>query len=192
MKLHNESDLLRLVKEDDWMMGILTSAAALQLPDWWVCAGFVRSKIWDVQHGYTERTPLQDIDVIYYDRSDLGEETEKLREARLKQQHPGIPWSVKNQARMHKVNDLKPYRSSTDAMSMFPETATALGLSLREDGEVILSAPHGLEDVLELVVRPTPYFAANPHLWPVYEKRITRKNWQSIWTGLRVFPAGKR
>ncbi|MEK3899611.1 nucleotidyltransferase family protein [Paenibacillus sp. FSL R7-0179] len=192
MKLHNEPDILRLVKEDDWMMGILASAAVPQLPDWWVCAGFVRSKIWDVRHGYKERTPLQDIDVIYYDRSDLREETEKLWETQLKEQHPGIPWSVKNQARMHKVNDLKPYRSSTDAMSMFPETATALGLSLREDGEVILSAPHGVEDVLELVVRPTPYFAANPHLWPVYEKRIASKNWQRIWTGLRVLPAGKR
>lgn len=191
MQLYNESDLLRVVKEDAWMMGILASAASLQLPDWWVCAGFVRSKVWDVQHGYTERTPLQDIDVIYYDRSELRPEADQALEARLKQQHPGIPWSVKNQARMHKVNDLKPYRSSTDAMSKFPETATALGLSLREDGEVILAAPHGLEDVLGLVVRPTPYFTANPHLWPVYEKRIARKNWQSIWTALRVLPAGK-
>lgn len=192
MLIRNESDIIRLVKEDAWMMGILASAAVLQLPDWWVCAGFVRSKIWDVQHGYTERTPLQDIDVIYYDRSELHPEDDQSLEARLKQHHPGIPWSVKNQARMHKVNDLKPYRSSTDSISKFPETATALGLSLREDGEVILNAPYGVEDVLQLVVRPSPYFAANPHLWPVYEKRIATKNWQTIWTGLRVLPAGKR
>lgn len=185
----SETDILRLVKEDAWMMDILQAARALQLPDWWVCAGFVRSRIWDVQHGFTERTPLADIDVIYYDPGNLQEEAEKAWEALLKQLHPGIPWSVKNQARMHTVNDLPPYRSSTDGMSKFPETATALGLSLNEDGQVILAAPHGVTDVINLVLRPSPYFAAHPHLLPVFEKRIAEKNWQSIWSGLRSLPA---
>lgn len=185
----SETDILRLVKEDAWMMDILQAARALQLPDWWVCAGFVRSKIWDVQHGFTERTPLADIDVIYYDPGNLQEEAEKAWEAQLKQLHPGIPWSVKNQARMHTVNDLPPYLSSTDGMSKFPETATALGLSLNEDDQVILAAPHGVTDVINLILRPSPYFAAHPHLLPVFEKRIAEKNWQIIWSGLRSLPA---
>ncbi|WP_405117235.1 nucleotidyltransferase family protein [Paenibacillus sp. FSL K6-1217] len=189
MPILNESDFLRLVKEDAWMMDILESVSTLQLPDWWVCAGFVRSKIWDVQHGFTHRTPLADIDVIYYDPSDLREEVEKHWEARLKAHHPAIPWSVKNQARMHTINNLPPYHSSTNGMSKFPETATALGLSLNKDGQVILAAPHGIADVIDLILRPSPYFAAHPHLLPVYEKRIAGKNWQSIWNGLRVLPA---
>ncbi len=28
-------------------MEILETANSLNLPDWWICAGFVRSKIWD-------------------------------------------------------------------------------------------------------------------------------------------------
>lgn len=189
MRIHTEADILRLVKEDAWMMGILQTARTLGLPDWWVCAGFVRSKIWDAQHGFTARTPLADIDVIYYDPADLREEAEKSREAQLKQQHPGIPWSVKNQARMHTVHNLPPYLSSTDGMSKFPETATALGLTLNEDGQVILAAPHGISDAIQLILRPTPYFAAHPQLLPVYEKRIAGKGWQSIWNGLRSLPA---
>jgi hypothetical protein len=189
MIITSEADILRQVMEDDWMMDILKAAGTLQLPDWWVCAGFVRSKIWDVQHGFTERTPLADIDVIYYDPGDLREEVEKSWEAQLKRRYPGIPWSVKNQARMHTVNNLPPYYSSTDGMSKFPETATALGLSLDGNGEVILAAPHGISDVIQLVLRPSPYFAAHPHLLPIYEKRIAGKNWQSIWSGLRSLPA---
>lgn len=189
MIITSEADILRLVKEDAWMMDILKTAGALKLPDWWVCAGFVRSKIWDVQHGFTERTPLADIDVIYYDPGDLREEVEKSWEALLKNRHPGIPWSVKNQARMHTVNNLPPYHSSTDGMSKFPETATALGLTLSGDGQLILAAPHGITDVIHLFLRPSPYFAARPHLLPVYEKRIAGKNWQSIWSGLRSLPA---
>jgi hypothetical protein len=191
MKITNEQDILRLVNQDAWMMDILVSARSLQLPDWWVCAGFVRSKIWDVQHGFTGRTPLADIDVIYYDSSDLREDVEKSYEAVLRQQHPGIPWSVKNQARMHTVNGLPPYLSSTDGMSKFPETATALGLALNGDGQVILAAPHGVADAVNLVLRPSPYYAAHPHLLPVYEKRITSKNWQKTWSGLRSASAAE-
>ncbi|MEI2395919.1 nucleotidyltransferase family protein [Paenibacillus phytohabitans] len=189
MIITSEADILRRVMGDAWMMDILKAAGTLQLPDWWVCAGFVRSKIWDMQHGFTERTPLADIDVIYYDPGDLREEVEKSWEAQLKSRYPGIPWSVKNQARMHTVNNLPPYHSSTDGMSKFPETATALGLSLDGNGEVILAAPHGISDVIQLVLRPSPYFAAHPHLLPIYEKRIAGKNWQSIWSGLRSLPA---
>ena len=52
----NKDEIISLIKEDQWMMEILTSAKALNLPDWWICAGFVRSKIWDVLHDFSERT----------------------------------------------------------------------------------------------------------------------------------------
>lgn len=186
MRIHNEEELLRVVAEDRWMMNILAAARTLELPDCWVCAGFVRSKVWDVQHGFTRRTPLADVDVIYYDPSDIREEVEKIWEARLREIDPAVPWSVKNQARMHVVNDLEPYSSATDGMSKFPETATALGLALTGQGGVILSAPHGLSDVLGLIVRPSPHFNDNPRLHGIYEERVAKKNWQALWNLLQV------
>jgi uncharacterized protein len=186
LRIHNEEELLRLVGEDRWMMDVLAVARGLQLPDCWVCAGFVRSKVWDVQHGFSSRTPLADVDVIYYDPSDIREEVEKTWEARLREADPSVPWSVKNQARMHIVNDLEPYSSATDGMSKFPETATALGLALTGQGEVILSAPHGLRDVLDMVVRPSPLFSTIPRLQSIYEERVAKKNWQAVWNQLQI------
>lgn len=184
MRIHNEEDLLQAVEQDAWMMNILAAVRELHLPDSWVCAGFVRSKVWDMQHGFTERTPLADVDVIYFDPDDIREEVEKVWEEKLRSTDPSIPWSVKNQARMHVKNGLAPYSSSTDGMSKFPETVTALGLALTEEGNVVLSAPHGVRDVIDMIVRPTPYFSANQQLHVIYEERVAKKNWQAIWQQL--------
>ncbi|WP_341872574.1 nucleotidyltransferase family protein [Paenibacillus camerounensis] len=188
-EITNEQDLLQAVQKDPWMMDILTAVNTLGLPDCWVCAGFVRSKVWDIQHGFNSRTPLADVDVIYYDPADLREETEKLLEARLRAIDSAIPWSVKNQARMHTVNSLPPYTSSTDGMANFPETVTSLGLALTAQGELLLAAPHGINDVISLVVRPSPRFSSDPYLQEVYTQRIIKKNWQAVWPQLRIITA---
>lgn len=185
-ELKTTEQIIALVEADEWMMGILRIAKLLELPDWWVCAGFVRSKIWDELHGFSERTSLADVDVIYYDSLTLDEAREKELEQKLKSFDPTIPWSVKNEARMHLVNDISPYASAVDAMSKFPETATALGLSLDSDNNVILSAPCGVDDVLNLQVKPTLYFAASEQRMRIYKQRITDKNWKRTWHMLDV------
>lgn len=186
MKVENEQDIIRLVKDDKWMMDILETAKSLNLPDWWVCAGFVRSKIWDTLHDFADRTPMPDVDVIYFDKSNLDEEVEKKLEMKLVSLNPGIPWSVKNEARMHVVNNIPPYSSSIDAISKFPETATALGLTLDEQNHVVLTAPWGIEDVTNLVLKPTPYFEETKELADIYERRLLKKNWKGIWYKIKV------
>ncbi|MNO63693.1 hypothetical protein D3C76_544030 [compost metagenome] len=186
LKIEHEADIIQLVQDDPWMMDILENARSLQLPDWWVCAGFVRAKIWDTLHGFEERTPLPDVDVIYYDDSNLEEDVEKEWESKLRSLNPAIPWSVKNEARMHTVNQLPPYTSAVDAISKFPETATALGLSLDPFGKIILVAPHGISDVINVVLRPTPHFTENTNLLPIYEQRIIKKKWQTTWKQLQI------
>lgn len=186
MKLKNERDILQLISEDDWMMDILFSVKSLQLPDWWVCAGFVRSKIWDTLHGFSERTPISDIDVIYFDEENIDEGEEKRLEQRLTTINPNKPWSVKNEARMHLANNIPPYSSSVDAISKFPETATALGVKLDEHNTLLLAAPHGVDDVLNLEVKPTSYFAKDINLHPIYNKRVEEKKWKSRWGKLTI------
>ncbi|WP_167751404.1 nucleotidyltransferase family protein [Lentibacillus salicampi] len=186
VNLQNETDVLELVKQDQWMMDVLKSVAMLKLPDWWICAGFVRSKIWDTLHDFTRRTPLPDVDVIYFDETNLNASVEKKLEKELSSLLPDVPWSVKNEARMHLRNDLPPYTSSVDAISKFPETATALGVRLDETGQLILAAPHGISDAIHLRIMPTPYFRENKDRARVYEDRIKTKDWQSIWYKLDV------
>ncbi|MDG0813255.1 nucleotidyltransferase family protein [Cohnella rhizosphaerae] len=177
----DERELLTLVKADETMMSALQAARELNLPDWWIAAGFVRSKVWDVLSGMSARTRLPDIDVIYFDAGDPDEATEKRYETELRLRMPDMPWSVKNQARMHAVSGRAPYRSSLDAVANYPETATALALSLDADGQPVLGAPHGLADVVAMLVAPTPAFAANPALYDIFERRIEAKRWDRIW-----------
>lgn len=96
------------------------------------------------------RTPIPDIDVIYFDSSNTNELEEKKIENKLKVLVPKIPWSVKNQARMHVINNMEPYFSSIDGISKFPETVTALGVKLDDQENVILTAPWGITDVVNL------------------------------------------
>ncbi|MFC3780002.1 nucleotidyltransferase family protein [Bacillus chungangensis] len=188
MHLKTEEDIILLVKKDKWMMDILKAARTLYLPDWWICAGFVRSKIWDTLHGFQERTMMADIDVIYFDDQFTEKLEEKKWEKKLRSIVPDIPWSVKNQARMHIINYLPPYTCSVDAISKFPETATALGLQLDREDNVILTAPCGINDVINLVLKPTPFFKDNKQLAKIYKERIRKKNWKSIWNNLIIHP----
>lgn len=191
MVLQKIEDIKFLIQEDKWMMDILKIAQQLDLPDWWICAGFVRSKIWDTLHGYIERTPLADIDVIYFEPNNKEESEEKKWEVQLKSLMPNIPWSVKNQARMHKINNLPPYRSSVDGIANFPETVTAIGVKLDERNEVVIAAPYGITDILQMTVNPVPRFATNKNLLEVYEKRIQNKNWLTIWPNITILSRKK-
>ncbi|NRD80123.1 nucleotidyltransferase family protein [Bacillus sp. BRMEA1] len=182
----NEEEIISIIKEDVWMMEILKTVKILNLPDWWVCAGFVRSKIWDTLHGFNERTPIPDVDVIYFDPIEIDEKDEKKAENMLKSLIPCIPWSVKNEARMHIKNNIPPYLSSIDAISKFPETATALGVKLGERDELILAAPVGIMDLVNLEIKPTPFFTEAKGMMKIYEERIAKKNWKSIWNKLKI------
>lgn len=181
MKIKTEKDIIRLIENDEWMMNVLQMAKSLELPDWWVCAGFVRSKIWDTLHDYEAKTAMPDVDVIYYDSLHQDEIYEQSLETKLMNIDATIPWSVKNQARMHVVNNMPPYSSSVNAISKFPETATALGVTLDELNNVILTAPCGIEDVLSLQVRPTAHFLKSKERLHMYKNRVIKKNWQSKW-----------
>ncbi|WP_033540997.1 nucleotidyltransferase family protein [Planococcus sp. CAU13] len=184
--METEKEILTVIGADSWMMKVLQAAEMLELSDWWICAGFVRSKVWDVLHGYDARTSLGDIDVIYYDDENVDEEQEKKFEHQLNQNMPGLPWSVKNQARMHQVNNLPQYQSSFDAVSQFPETATALGVKIAPGGQLELMAPHGLVDLLDIRVRPTPAFEKDERLMKVYKKRLESKKWSQKWPKVEV------
>ncbi|MGN5648974.1 nucleotidyltransferase family protein [Bacillus sp. Brlt_9] len=186
MTIQTEQDIIRLIENDKWMMNVLQMAKSLELTDWWICAGFVRSKIWDTLHNYEVKTAMPDVDVIYYDSLHKDELYEQSLETKLMNMDATIPWSVKNQARMHVVNNMPPYSSSVDAISKFPETATALGVTLDQLNNVILTAPCGIEDVIALQVRPTAHFLETKERLHMYNVRVTKKNWQNKWPNITI------
>lgn len=180
--LRSRADIVRLVEGDGWMMEVLRAAQAANLPDWWIGAGFVRARVWDVLHGRSAPTELDDVDLIYFDAADLRPARERSVEAALAAMLQA-PWSVKNQARMHLKNGDRPYGDSEDAMRHWLETATCIAASLDEDGRLRLLSPYGLSDLLGLRVCPTP---SGRRRLEAYRGRLEAKNWSGRWPLLSV------
>ncbi|SDC75872.1 hypothetical protein SAMN05421663_10425 [Terribacillus halophilus] len=178
--LKTEADILEAIRQDKWMMKVLCTEAILGLPDSYISAGFVRSKVWDIQHRYKNRMPLADVDVVYFDASDIDEATEKMHENALRNMMPAVPWSVKNQARMHKVNRMPAFRDTEHAIACYPETATSIGVKLIA-GKLYLLSPHGVADLLACRLAPTPLYVKGTDYHSIFVKRVKQKNWQRQW-----------
>ena len=176
--------LQSLIAADSQRMHALRLARELGLPDCWVAAGFVRSCVWDYLHQRFPSPLPRDIDVIWYDQLDATQERDAMLEAMLRKRDCSLGWSVKNQARMHERNEDMPYLSASDAMRYWPETATAIGLRLDAQGNIEVSAPLGLNDLFQLIVRPTERFLAGKQA--VYADRIRAKQWQVTWPKLSI------
>lgn len=178
-----KQEIRELVGQNKQMMDILRAVKTLDLPDWWIGAGFVRNTVWNYLHSFKSEL-VNDIDVIFYDKSDTTWDTEKLIEEKLESLIPGLPWSVKNQARMHIKNGDPEYTDSVDALSHWLETATCVAVKLDKKDNVILAAPHGIDDLVQLKVVLTPRSA---HRKEIYEQRMKDKNWSKRWPKLTIF-----
>ena len=178
------AQLRAIIAADPARMRCLAQVRALALPDCWVAAGFVRSAVWDHLH-HRDCSPLPaDIDVIWFDPLRCCAAMDAGFEAALRRADASRNWSVKNQARMHLHNGDRPYTTSTDAMRYWPETATAVGVRLGEGTQIEIAAPLGLDDLFELIVRPTATFYGGRR--QVYLDRLASKRWSETWPGLRI------
>lgn len=110
MKLLTDKRLLSIILSDEWMMTVLKRHFELKIPDSWIGAGFVRNKVWDILHHHKERTPLNDIDIIYFDKSNKVNPRQK--ENQLNKYFPSVKFSFKNQALMHKKQGHSCYYNS--------------------------------------------------------------------------------
>lgn len=164
-------------------MAMLRLARQLGLPDWAIGAGFVRNLVWDHLCGFEQRTPLNDVDVVYFDSADTGRDAEIVAEAQLAAWDPGQSWSVRNMARMHVRNGDAAYRDTADAIGHWLETPTAVAVTLAADGRLRLIAPHGAGDLLAGRVRPTP---SGRRKIGEYRARVTEKSWTAHWPRLRI------
>jgi hypothetical protein len=185
-RLRTADDIVGFIALQRPMMDILRVVEALDLPDCWVGAGFVRNVVWDVLHDRPWGPSYGDIDVVYFDAGNAHADRDIAIEARLKRSMTGYPWSVKNQARMHDANGDPPYADMADALAHWPETCTAV--AIRSAGPRIeLLAPFGVSDLVILTVRPTPAFAGK---LDIYRARIAGKQWARRWPRLRIGSLG--
>lgn len=122
--MNYEALIASWIELDTFRRETLAVASELNLNDWCLSAGFLRNLVWDNVLQKARSTPLNDIDLVYYNTDNLCPEIDKEYESQLFQMLP-LPWSVKNQARMHTRNGDLRYGSTSDAMSFWPEIETA-------------------------------------------------------------------
>lgn len=168
---------LRDIMNQPQIIDDLKRVRELGLPEGCIAAGYVRNRVWDVLHEYKDATPLNDIDVIYYEPKQLDEWIDIQYEKQLQSGQIGRKWQVKNQARMHEYNMDPPYQSVEDAMRYWTETATAVAIRLNDQDELEIIAPFGLSDLFEMNVKKSPYFR-NVGL---YRQRVFEKKWLDHW-----------
>jgi uncharacterized protein len=169
------------------LMEALHAAREVAAPDWLVSAGAIRDAVWDAGHDRPPAMP-RDVDVGFFDPADLTPQRDRAVEEALCARAPHLPWQAKNQAAVHLWYprvfgmEVPPFRSSAEAVATFPETASCVGARLLDDGDMLVVAPHGLDDLFACVCRhnPTRVSAA------FYERRVAEKDWSSRWPKVRV------
>jgi hypothetical protein len=174
---------------DPARMRILRHVRALNASDCWVAAGFVRSLVWDRLHQRAYSPLPDDIDVIWYDAEQADELSDRCLEASLAAIDAEVKWSVKNQCRMHTRNGDAAYESATQAMTFWPETATAVAVRLNSCDEIEIAAPFGLDDLFALVLKATPRFSGEKY--PMFLERANSKQWLAKWPKLNVVLQGR-
>ncbi|RQO53507.1 hypothetical protein DBR47_23810 [Paucibacter sp. KBW04] len=176
-------------------MEALRAVRGLGLASWCIGAGVLRNLVWDALHGKSPADSsahvMSDVDVVFFDASDLSPEREAALQARLSQCMPTLPWEVSNQARVHLWFEscfghaVPPLTSLHEAVASWPEYATAVAVWLDEADRLHVLAPHGLSDLFSCTVRRNPIRVSVE----TYHQRVSQKRYAERWPRVRVLAA---
>ncbi|KYC39146.1 hypothetical protein WA1_33310 [Scytonema hofmannii PCC 7110] len=169
-------------------MATLSAVRELSLPSWCIGAGVIRNLVWDGLHGVSKASHLSDVDVVYFDPSDISTERDKKLQILLSHQLPDVPWEVTNQAGVHVWFEsvfghaVTPLSSLEEAIATWPEYTTAVGVTLEANDNIRIIAPFGLNDLFGMVVRRNPRRVSVE----TCRKRIEQKQYVARWPMVTV------
>lgn len=94
---------LDILLSDALVRQALVCARTLDLPDWLVVSGVLYNSVWNHLTGKPSGYGIKDVDLFYFDDSDLSYEAEDavIRRAAKHFQGLPLPVEVRNQARVH-------------------------------------------------------------------------------------------
>lgn len=157
-------------------------------PQAYICAGVIRNWIWSVLHGQEYQFDGTEIDVIFYDLSDTKHNKTQILFSDLSCKYPEIQWDVTNQATVHEWyktengQAILPLKSIAEAVSYWPETATAIAVRIDENQHLEVIAPLGLSDLFELKLRWNDRLVSRG----VFEQRVHSKKFLERWPKLEI------
>lgn len=152
---------LDIVSQEPLIREALARARSLALPDWLIVSGALYNSIWNHLTGKPSGYGIKDVDLFYFDESDLSYEAEDSAIARAASVFTGPPpVEVRNQARVHLWYPIKfgrscpRYSSSSESVRYFASKTHAVGVRYDDDGQLELVAPFGLDDIFSFRITP--------------------------------------
>ncbi len=185
---HYEAELRQLIYQSERVMTILHTVRRCNPPDWLVGAGLIRNLVWDHLHGCTEPHLPRDIDVAFFDPTDLSPEGDTAVTAQLAALLPTVEWEATNQAAVHRWfsaefgREVPPLHSSAEAIATWPETATCTAVHLLPDDSLHIVAPFGLADLFQMILRRNPARVTQEQ----FHKRLQDKQIRQKWPLVKV------
>ncbi|MGH3095633.1 MAG: nucleotidyltransferase family protein [Streptosporangiales bacterium] len=177
-----------LIRSSGWHMEVLRAARECALPDWLIGAGVLRDLVWGEMHDGFDPALVKDVDVAFFDPTDLTPVRDAAATAQLVRALPGINWEATNQAAVHLWypdwfgDEVAPLVSAADGVATWPETATCVGARFLDDDGIEVVAPLGLDDLLDGVCRRNPRRVTVEQ----YRRRLQRKNIAERWPNVRI------
>jgi hypothetical protein len=172
------NDTLEILKNSSRVNSVINTIKLIDREFLFLTGGALRNVIWNSLHYYSEYYEIEDCDLIFFNESNITKQYEEFLKKELNYLNPTINWSVKNQARMHIKNNHLIYKDIPDALRKFPETCSALAI----DKNWNIVVPYGLNDLLNLSVKPTKFCIDNE--LDVFFNRVAKKKWLTKWPGL--------
>lgn len=181
--------IAELIRGDAVLMTFLRGMEELDLSDPLLGSGAIYNMVWNVLTGRPRHRGISDADIGYFDAGDRSYEAEDRVIKRAQRHFAGspIPVEVRNQARVHlwftdKFGLAYPELTrSSDMLLYFATKAHAVGASL-ENGEIVIHAPFGLDDLFSFRLTPNPVLDNRA----THEKKAARA--LALWPELRFEP----
>ncbi len=178
--------LKEIVRSYPELMDVLARARTLDLANYWVVSGAIYNNVWNYLTDRPYMHGVKDVDIFYFDPSDLSYEAEDkvIRRADAVFSDCVPPIEVRNQARVHLWykdhfgENYSPLNSSEEGIDRFASITHAVGVRLDAEDNLEVYAPFGLNEVFSF--RVTPNYVLNNQDTHREKGARAQKNWPEV------------
>lgn len=181
---------ISILKQNKELMAILDYVSKLKLPNFYIAAGSIFQTIWNYYDGKDLNFGIKDVDIIYYDATNLDVEKDleyyNIINEYAKSKGINYEIDVSNEARMHlwkkdnENKDIDQYKNSEDAIDQWIATVHAIGIT-KVNNDIKIYAPYGLSDIFSKTIRPIKHEGNSKKL---YDKKV--ESWKKRFSNLKI------
>lgn len=179
--------LHKILKTNTELYTVIQNLYKLGLSNCYVGGGCIFQTVWNYQLEYDINYGITDVDLIYFDNTDLSEDAENMviRKVVALFSNMRYVFDVKNEARVHlwykkKFGlEINPYINSENALNTWPTIVSSIGVYCEGDNLKVY-APYGLNDMFGRIVRPNKLLISKE----VFKRKATK--WKRKWDDITV------